>query len=80
MPFDYQQKKRETSPLRVLPSDQDAERGLLGALMLDNPLIASAGSLDRLFYLPRHELIHGATLDLYLSGEIVYTSPSLEEV
>ncbi|WP_259557886.1 replicative DNA helicase [Brachybacterium sillae] len=56
---------------RTPPQDLNAERGVLGAMMLSKDAIADV--VDKLkgfdFYRPAHELIYDAIIDLYGRGE-----------
>jgi replicative DNA helicase len=56
---------------RVPPQDRDAEQSLLGEMMLSkNAIDDVAGALKGSeFYLPAHEMIYAAILDLYGRGE-----------
>ena len=56
---------------RLPPQDLDAERSVLGAMMLSKDAIADVVELlkGRDFYRPAHELVYTAILDLYGKGE-----------
>lgn len=56
-----------------LPYNEDEERGVLGAMLLDNDIINEV--MDRLqpedFYNPGHQLVYRAILEIYESGKPV---------
>jgi replicative DNA helicase len=56
---------------RLPPQDVDAERSVLGAMLLSKDAIADAGETVRGhdFYRPAHEVIYDAVIDLYSRGE-----------
>ena len=56
---------------RMPPQDVDAERSVLGGMLLSKDAIADVLELVRGvdYYRPAHELIHEAILDLYGRGE-----------
>lgn len=56
---------------RIKPNNQEAERAVLGALMLDNAAIGTVRGLlsSDNFYLPKHREIYKALSALYTSGE-----------
>ena len=62
------------------PQDLEAERSVLGGMMLSKDAIADVVELLRGhdFYRPSHEMIYEAIIDLYGRGEpcLLYTSPS----
>src|SRR5699024_10367875 len=56
---------------RTPPQDLDAERSVLGAMMLSTDAIAEVSEIIRPadFYSPGHELIYTAITDLFAAGE-----------
>lgn len=56
---------------RPMPNSSEAERAILGAILLDNGLIAQATSSlrDTDFYVPSHRLIFAAMVDLFMYGK-----------
>src|SRR5699024_12779664 len=56
---------------RTPPQDLDAERSVLGAMMLSTDAIAEVSEILRPtdFYAPGHELIYTAITDLFAAGE-----------
>ena len=56
---------------RTPPQDIDAERSVLGAMMLSKDAIADVVEVVRPgdFYYPAHQLVYDAVLDLYARGE-----------
>ena len=56
---------------RLPPQDVDAERSVLGAMLLSKDAIADVGETVRGhdFYRPAHEVIYDAVIDLYSRGE-----------
>ena len=76
--------KDTTSNLRVPPQNIDAERSVLGALMLDKDAIIKVANLMRVgdFYKDDHNLIYEAMLELYEKREpidVLSLSNRLEE-
>lgn len=76
--------KPDTENLRVPPQNIDAERSVLGALMLDKDAIIKIANLIRLgdFYKNDHNLIYEAMMDLYEQREpidVLSLSNRLEE-
>ncbi len=63
------QKKQNTDPL---PRDLDAERAVLGAVILNNELIKEVLELKKSsFYWGRHKLIFRTMMELYNDGEAI---------
>ncbi|MFE4977194.1 replicative DNA helicase [Kitasatospora sp. NPDC056651] len=56
---------------RVPPQDLDAEKSVLGGMLLSKDAIADVVEVLKPadYYRPAHEMIHGAILDLYARGE-----------
>ena len=56
---------------RTPPQDLDAERSVLGAMMLSTDAIAEVSEIIRPedFYSPGHELVYTAITDLFAAGE-----------
>lgn len=69
----YPESKREQFLERPLPSSEDGERIILGAILLDNALIAQV--IEQLktedFYSPRHRRIFDAMVALFESARII---------
>src|SRR5688500_8798327 len=67
MAFAFPDARREQFLERPLPSSEDSERAILGAVLLDNALIAQA--VEHLkpedFYSPLHRRIFGAMISLF---------------
>ena len=63
----YPEAKREQFLERPLPSSEDSERAILGAILLDNSLITQ--TIEHLrpedFYSPLHRRIYGAMVSLF---------------
>jgi len=76
--------KDNTNTLRVPPQNIDAERSVLGALMLDKDAVIKVANLMRVgdFYKDDHNLIYEAMLELYEKREpidVLSLSNRLEE-
>jgi replicative DNA helicase len=76
--------KDTTNNLRVPPQNIDAERSVLGALMLDKDAVIKVANLMRIgdFYKDDHNLIYEAMLELYEKREpidVLSLSNRLEE-
>lgn len=76
--------KQETNDLKVPPQNIDAERSVLGALMLDKDAIIKVANLIRLgdFYRDDHNVIYEAMIELYEQREpidVLSLSNRLEE-
>src|SRR5699024_8422736 len=56
---------------RTPPQDLDAERSVLGAMMLSTDAVAEVSEILRPndFYSPGHELVYTAITDLFAAGE-----------
>ncbi|MFJ6617524.1 replicative DNA helicase [Kitasatospora sp. NPDC091335] len=56
---------------RVPPQDLDAEKSVLGGMLLSKDAIADVVEVLKPadYYRPAHEMVHGAILDLYARGE-----------
>jgi len=72
------------SPSRVPPQDTDAERALLGALMLNSNAMYEAADVVGIdsFYIGKHRIVYDAILSLHAKGEpidIVTVSSKLKE-
>lgn len=62
--------ERSTIGAYKLPHNLEAERGVLGAMLLDNDIIAEVVQVVKAaeFYLPAHQLIFSAVIELYEKG------------
>lgn len=69
----YPQPRREQYLERPLPSSEESERAILGAIILDNSLISQAVEQLRPedFYSPLHRRIFGAMIDLFESSQSI---------
>ena len=87
----YPEAKREQFLERPLPSSEDSERAILGAILLDNSLITQ--TIEHLraedFYSPLHRRIYGAMVSLFdasrsidpiLIGEELKKNGSVESI
>ena len=67
----FPEQRREQFLERPLPSSEESERAILGAVLLDNALIAQA--VEHLkaedFYSPLHRRIFGAMISLFESSK-----------
>ncbi len=63
----------ETTLGRIPPHDLDAERAVLGSMMLSKDAISDVSEIltGREYYRPNHETIHDVIIDLYSRGEPV---------
>ena len=69
----YLESKREQFLERPLPSSEEGERIILGAILLDNALIAQV--IEQLktedFYSPRHRRIFEAMIALFEAARVI---------
>src|SRR5688572_10859746 len=69
----FPEARREQFLERPLPSNEDSERAILGAILLDNSLITQA--VERLkiadFYSPLNRRIYGAMISLFESSKVI---------
>lgn len=72
MPMDHIDSFSPSEMQQDIPHAVDAERAVLGALLLNNDLFgdATAALKEDFFYDKRHRLIYGNMLDLYDSGHV----------
>jgi replicative DNA helicase len=69
----FPEARRDQFLERPLPSNEDSERAILGAILLDNSLITQA--VERLktadFYSPLNRRIYGAMISLFESSKVI---------
>ncbi len=69
----FSEARREQFLERPLPSNEDSERAILGAILLDNSLITQA--VEQLkpvdFYSPLNRRIYGAMISLFESSKVI---------
>ncbi|HTH38093.1 MAG TPA: replicative DNA helicase [Pyrinomonadaceae bacterium] len=69
----FPEARRDQFLERALPSNEDSERAILGAVLLDNSLITQA--VERLkpadFYSPLNRRIYGAMISLFESSKVI---------
>ena len=67
----FPEQRREQFLERPLPSSEESERAILGAVLLDNALIAQAVEHLKVddFYSPLHRRIFGAMISLFESSK-----------
>ena len=58
-------------PYRILPHNQEAEQGLLGALLVDNRAVEKVGDFLKAvhFFMPAHQRIYDAIIKMIDRGQ-----------
>ena len=69
--FDPDRRPRSSGGARVPPHDEDAERAVLGAMLLTTDAVADAVEIlsGQDFYRPAHQHVFNAAIGLYTKGE-----------